>query len=135
MEFLSPTRFETPPYVRRPAPVYDVTPSPRNILKSALKTAERLGPWGPAESRRFYRWAYAAVGIIDYRVRLVTTSLGGGWRARGFVGWAVYRAFETSMLGEMWRALSAAADFGLGANRPLGFSAVRITPLEDRPNG
>ena len=99
MEFLSLTRFETPPYVRRPAPVYDMTPFPRNILKSALKTAERLGLWGPAESRRFYRWAYAAVGIIDYRVRFVTTSPGGGWRARGFVGWAAYRAFETSMLG------------------------------------
>ncbi|NAZ33255.1 MAG: CRISPR-associated endoribonuclease Cas6 [Pyrobaculum sp.] len=130
VEFLSPTRFETPPYVRRPRPVYDLTPAPRNVFKSALKTAERLGLWGPAESKRLYRWAYAAVGITDFRIRPVAVSLTGGRTARGFVGWAVYRAFETSMLGEMWRALSAAADFGLGANRPLGFGAVRITPLE-----
>jgi len=131
VEFLSPTRFETPPYVRRPRPVYDLTPSPRNVFKSALKTAERLGLWGPRESKRIYRWAYAAVGIADFRVRPVTVSLGRGRTARGFVGWAAYRAYEASMLKEMWLALSAADEFGLGASRPLGFGAVRITPLEN----
>ncbi|KUO87702.1 MAG: hypothetical protein AT715_06245 [Thermoproteus sp. JCHS_4] len=99
--------------------------------ESALKTAERLGLWGPRESKRIYRWAYAAVGIADFRVRPVTVSLGRGRTARGFVGWAAYRAYEASMLKEMWLALSAADEFGLGASRPLGFGAVRITPLEN----
>jgi Uncharacterized conserved protein len=100
--------------------------------ESALKTAERLGLWGPRESKRIYRWAYAAVGIADFRVRPVTVSLGRGRTARGFVGWAAYRAYEASMLKEMWLALSAADEFGLGASRPLGFGAVRITPLRIR---
>jgi CRISPR/Cas system endoribonuclease Cas6 (RAMP superfamily) len=37
------------------------------------------------------------------------------------------------MLKEMWRALAAAADFGLGSTRSLGFGAVKITPLTDTP--
>ncbi len=134
VEFLSPTRFATPPYVKRPRPVFDITPSPRNLFKSALKTAERLGLWGSSESRRLYRWAYASVGITDFRVRPVTVQLGRGRTARGFVGWAIYRAFETSMLTVMWRALAAAADFGLGSTRSLGFGAVKITPLPDTSN-
>ncbi len=134
VEFLSPTRFVTPPYVRRPRPVYDITPSPRNLFKSALKTAERLGLWGSSESRRLYRWAYAAVGITDFRVRPVTVQLGRGRTARGFVGWAVYRAFEPSLLKEMWRALTAAGDFGVGSTRSLGFGAVKITPLDTPPS-
>ncbi|MFZ8839691.1 MAG: CRISPR-associated endoribonuclease Cas6 [Pyrobaculum sp.] len=129
VEFLSPTRFETPPYVRRPRPVFDITPSPRNLFKSALKTAERLGLWGPSESRRLYRWAFAAVGITDFRVRPVTVQLTRGRTARGFIGWAVYRAFETSMLKEMWCALAAAADFGIGSTRSLGFGAVKIVSM------
>ena len=134
VEFLSPTRFVTPPYVRRPRPVYDITPSPRNLFKSALKTAERLGLWGSSVSKRLYRWAYAAVGITDFRVRPVTVQLGRGRTARGFIGWAVYRAFEPSMLRDMWRALAAAADFGVGSTRSLGFGAARITPLDTPPN-
>jgi CRISPR-associated endoribonuclease Cas6 len=131
VEFLSPTRFETPPYVRRPRPVFDITPSPRNLFKSALKTAERLGLWGPSESRRLYRWAYAVVGITDFRVRPLTVQLTRGRTARGFVGRAIYRAFETSMLGIMWRALAVAADFGLGSSRSLGLGAIKITPTPD----
>jgi len=99
-----------------------------------LKTAERLGLWGSSESRRLYRWAYAAVGITDFRVKPVTVQLTRGRTARGFIGWAVYRAFETSMLRDMWRALAAAADFGLGSTRSLGFGAVKITPLPDTSN-
>jgi len=133
VEFLSPTRFATPPYVRRPRPVFDITPAVRNVFKSALKTAERLGLWESSESRRLYRWAYATVGITDFRVRPVTVQLGRGRTARGFIGWAVYRAFETLMLKEMWRALAAAADFGLGSTRSLGFGAAKITPLTDTP--
>ncbi len=134
VEFLSPTRFVTPPYVKRPRPVFDITPTFRNVFKSALKTAERLGLWGGPESRRLYRWAYAAVGITDFRVRPVTVQLGRGRTARGFIGWAVYRAFETSMLKEMWRALAAAGDFGVGSTRSLGFGAAKITPLDTPPN-
>ena len=130
VEFLSPTRFETPPYVKRPRPVFDITPSPRNLFKSALKTAERLGLWGPAASRRIYRWACSAVGLADFYAKPVTVSLGRGRTARGFVGWALYRVFETSMLGDMWRALSAAEAFGVGNSRSLGLGAVRITPLQ-----
>jgi CRISPR-associated endoribonuclease Cas6 len=130
VEFLSPARFETPPYVKRPVPVYDITPSPRNLFKSAAKTALRLGLVGLRDAVRIYKWAYAAVGILDYRVRLVTVSLTDGRRLRGFVGWAVYRAFETSMLGDMWRMLSVAEAFGVGSNRSLGLGAVRITPLQ-----
>jgi CRISPR/Cas system endoribonuclease Cas6 (RAMP superfamily) len=64
----------------------------------------------------------------------VTVQLTRGRTARGFIGWAVYRAFETSMLKEMWRALAAAADFGLGSTRSLGFGAAKITPLPDTSN-
>lgn len=134
VEFLSPTRFETPPYVKRPRPVFDITPAFRNVFKSALKTAERLGLWGSSESKRLYRWAYAAVGITDFRVKPITVQLTRGRTARGFVGWAAYRAFETSMLRDMWRALAAAADFGLGSTRSLGFGAAKITPLPDNLN-
>jgi CRISPR-associated endoribonuclease Cas6 len=130
VEFLSPTRFETPPYVRRPAPVYDITPSPRNLFKSAARTALRLGLIGLRDAVRIYKWAYAAVGVLDYRARPVTVYLSGGRRLRGFVGWALYRAFETSMVGDMWRVLSVAEAFGVGSNRSLGLGAVRITPLE-----
>jgi CRISPR/Cas system endoribonuclease Cas6 (RAMP superfamily) len=90
-----------------------------------------LGLWGPSESRRLYRWAYAAVGITDFRVRPLTVQLTRGRTARGYIGWAVYRAFETSMLKEMWRALAAAADFGLGSSRSLGLGAVKIIPIPD----
>ena len=134
VEFLSPTRFETPPYVKRPRPVFDITPTFRNVFKSALKTAERLGLWESSVSKRLYRWAYATVGITDYRIKPVTVQLTRGRTARGFIGWAVYRAFETSMLTLMWRALAAAADFGLGSTRSLGFGAVKITPLDTPPN-
>jgi CRISPR/Cas system endoribonuclease Cas6 (RAMP superfamily) len=51
---------------------------------------------------------------LDYWVRPVTVSLTGGRRLRGFVGWALYRAFETSMLDDMWRVLSVAEAFGVG---------------------
>ena len=134
VEFLSPTRFATPPYVRRPRPVFDITPAVRNVFKSALKTAERLGLWTSSVSKRLYRWAYATVGITDFRVRPLTVQLTRGRTARGFIGWAVYRAFETSMLTLMWRALAAAADFGLGSTRSLGFGAAKITPLDTPPN-
>jgi CRISPR-associated endoribonuclease Cas6 len=130
VEFLSPVRFETPPYVKRSAPVYDITPSPRNLFKSAARTALRLGLIGLRDAVRIYKWAYAAVGVLDYRARPVTVYLSGGRRLRGFVGWALYRAFETSMVGDMWRVLSVAEAFGVGSNRSLGLGAVRITPLE-----
>jgi CRISPR-associated endoribonuclease Cas6 len=130
VEFLSPVRFETPPYVKRPVPVYDITPSPRNLFKSAAKTALRLGLIGLRDAVRIYKWAYAAVGILDYRTKPVTVFLSGGRRLRGSVGWAVYRAFETSMLEDMWRILSTAEAFGVGSNRPLGLGAVRVTPLQ-----
>jgi CRISPR-associated endoribonuclease Cas6 len=133
VEFLSPTRFVTPPYVRRPRPVFDITPTFRNVFKSALKTAERLGLWKSPVSKRLYRWAYATVGITDFRIKPITVELTRGRTARGYIGWAVYRAFETSMLRDMWRALAAAADFGLGSTRSLGFGAVKITPLPDTP--
>ena len=133
VEFLSPTRFVTPPYVKRPRPVFDITPTFRNVLKSALKTAERLGLWGPSVSKRLYRWGYAAVGITDFRIRPLTVQLTRGRTARGFIGWAVYRSFETSMLRDMWRALAAATDFGLGSTRSLGFGAAKITPQHPKP--
>jgi CRISPR-associated endoribonuclease Cas6 len=85
-------------------------------------------------SKRLYRWAYATVGITDFRVRPVTVQLGPGRTARGFIGWAVYRAFEPSMLRDMWRALAAAGDFGVGSTRSLGFGAAKITPLTDTSN-
>jgi CRISPR-associated endoribonuclease Cas6 len=130
VEFLSPVRFETPPYVKRPVPVYDITPSPRNLFKSAARTALRLGLIGLRDAVRIYKWAYAAVGILDYRTRPVTVFLSGGRRLRGSVGWALYRAFETSMLEDMWRVLSVAEAFGVGSNRPLGLGAVRVMPLQ-----
>ena len=133
VEFLSPTRFETPPYVKRPAPVYDVTPRPLNLFKSAVKTAMRLGLVDARWARRFLRWAYASVGVVDFGCRrrcVVSVRLSGGRRLRGFVGWALYRAFETSMLEDMRRVLSVAEAFGVGSNRPLGLGAVRITPLQ-----
>ncbi|AKT33925.1 CRISPR-associated endoribonuclease Cas6 [Pyrobaculum sp. WP30] len=133
VEFLSPTRFETPPYVKRPTPVYDLTPRPLNLFKSAVKTAMRLGLVDARWARRFLRWAYASVGVADFGCRgrcVVSVRLSGGRRLRGFVGWALYRAFETSMLGDMWRMLSVAEAFGVGSNRPLGLGAVRVTPLQ-----
>ena len=144
VEFLSPTRFETPPYVRRPVPVFDLTPRPLNLFKSAVKTAIRLGLADTGWARRFLRWAYASIGIVDFgcdvkhgsrqrnnrRTCTVSVRLSSGRELRGFVGWALYRAFETSMLEDMWRMLSIAEAFGVGSNRPLGFGAVRITPLQ-----
>jgi len=153
VEFLSPARFETPPYVKRPVPVFDLTPRPLNLFKSAVKTAIRLGLADVRWARRFLRWAYASVGIVDFgcdvkilhggrwrdqqrepnrRGRTCTASvrLSGGRELRGFAGWAVYRAFETSMVEDMWRMLSIAEAFGVGSNRPLGFGAVKITPLQ-----
>ncbi len=133
VEFLSPTRFETPPYVKRPAPVYDLTPRPLNLFKSAVKTAMRLGLVDARWARRFLRWAYASVGVADFGCRgrcVVSVRLSGGRRLRGFVGWALYRAFETSMVGDMWRVLSVAEAFGVGSNRSLGLGAVRVTPLQ-----
>jgi len=76
-----------------------------------------------------YRWAYAAVGITDFRTKPATVQLTRGRTARGFIGWAVYRAFETSMLTPMWRVLAAAADFGIGSTRSLGFGAVKIVSM------
>ena len=130
VDFLSPVRFETPPYVKRPVPVYDITASPRNLFKSAARTALRLGLIRLRDAVRIYKWAYAAVGILDYRTRPVTVFLSGGRRLRGSVGWALYRAFETSMLGDMWRMLSVAEAFGVGSNRSLGLGAVRVMPLQ-----
>ncbi len=138
VEFLSPARFETPPYVRRPVPVFDLTPRPLNIFKSAVKTAMRLGLVDVGWARRFLRWAYASVGVVDFGCGgrcTVAVRLAGGRRVRGFVGWAVYRAFETSMLGDMWRVLSIAEAFGVGSNRPLGFGAVRIAPVYGGASG
>jgi len=151
VEFLSPTRFETPPYVKRPAPVYDQAPSPRNLFKSAVKTAIRLGLADLSWARKFLRWVIASVGLLDFGCRCQTrrgrlpgnrggcackcttaAQLSGGRRLRGFAGWAVYRAFETSMVEDMWRMLSIAEAFGVGSNRPLGFGAVRITPVDRR---
>ena len=135
VELISPARFETAPYVRRPAPVFDLTPRPLNLFKSAVKTAVRLGLADVKWALRFLRWAYASVGIVDFgcrRMRSCTTAvqLTGGRRLRGFVGWALYRAFETSMVEDMWRVLSIAEAFGVGSNRSLGFGAVRIAPLQ-----
>lgn len=149
VEFLSPTRFETPPYVKRPTSVYDQAPSPRNLFKSAIKTAMRLGLADLRWARKFLRWVIASVGILDFGCRCerrrgrpqgdcgncvgkctAVAELSGGRRLRGFVGWALYRAFETSMVEDMWRMLSIAEAFGVGSNRPLGFGAVRITPLQ-----
>ena len=119
--------------MKRPAPVYDLTPRPLNLFKSAVKTAMRLGLVDARWARRFLRWAYASVGVADFGCRgrcVVPVRLSGGRRLRGFVGWALYRAFETSMVGDMWRMLSVAEAFGVGSNRPLGFGAVRVTPLQ-----
>jgi len=146
VEFLSPTRFETPPYVKRRVPVFDMAPSPRNLFKSAVKTAMRLGLVDLRWARKFFRWAIASVGVLDFGCRCETrrgrdqrgyvgkctaaAELSGGRILRGFVGWAVYRAFETSMLEDMWRVLSVAEAFGVGSNRSLGLGAVRVMPLQ-----
>ena len=97
---------------------------------AAARTALRLGLIGLRDAVRIYKWAYAAVGILDYRTKPATVFLSGGRRLRGFVGWALYRAFETSMLEDMWRMLSVAEAFGVGSNRSLGLGAVRVTPLQ-----
>jgi CRISPR-associated endoribonuclease Cas6 len=106
----------------------------------------RLGLADLKWARKFLRWAIASVGVPDFGCRCETrrrrdqrsyigkctaaAELSGGRRLRGFVGWAVYRAFETSMLEDMWRVLSVAEAFGVGSNRSLGLGAVRVTPLQ-----
>jgi Uncharacterized conserved protein len=106
---------------------------PGRYLNSS-KTYDAAGYHGYwAWARRFLRWAYASVGVADFGCRgrcVVSVRLSGGRRLRGFVGWALYRAFETSMVGDMWRMLSVAEAFGVGSNRPLGLGAVRVTPLQ-----
>jgi Uncharacterized conserved protein len=49
--------------------------------------------------------------------------------ARGFVGWALYRAFNSRRLSDLWRALAVAEAFNVGTGRGMGLGAVRVTPL------
>jgi Uncharacterized conserved protein len=98
-----------------------------------VKTAMRLGLADARLARRFLRWVYASIGVVDFGCRkkcIVSVRLSRGRKLRGFVGLAVYHAFETPMVADMWRMLSVAEAFGVGSNRPLSLGVVKITPLE-----
>jgi len=130
VEFLSPTRFETQPYYRRKTPVYDFTPRPLNLFLSAVAYGRRFGFLKLGTP--FLRWVYTYVGLTDFGCRgpcVRTVRLLGGGVARGFVGWALYRAFDTRRLSDLWRALAVAEAFNVGTGRGMGLGAVRITPL------
>jgi CRISPR-associated endoribonuclease Cas6 len=134
-EFVSPARFETHPYYARDRPVYDFTPRPLNLLLSAVAYGRRFGFLRLGTP--FLRWAYTYVGLTDFGCRgpcVRTVRLLGGGVARGFVGWALYRAFSQRRLSDLWRALAVAEAFNVGTGRGMGLGAVRITPL-DCPGG
>ncbi|AAL62618.1 conserved hypothetical protein [Pyrobaculum aerophilum str. IM2] len=131
VEFLSPTRFAVKPLYKRRRALFDFTPRPLNLFKSAVRQGRALGLLrlgGP-----FLRWVYTYVALTDFGcwgkcVR--TVKLLGGGVARGFVGWALYRAFGRRRLADVWRALRVAEVFNVGTGRGMGLGAVRVTPLE-----
>jgi CRISPR-associated endoribonuclease Cas6 len=130
VEFLSPTRFETQPYYRRKTPVYDFTPRPLNLFLSAVAYGRKFGFLKLGTP--FLRWVYTYVGLTDFGCRgpcVRTVRLLGGGVARGFVGWALYRAFDARRLSDLWRALAVAEAFNVGTGRGMGLGAVRVTPL------
>jgi CRISPR-associated endoribonuclease Cas6 len=128
-EFLSPTRIETRPYYRRKTPVYDFTPRPLNLFLSAVAYGRKFGFLKLGTP--FLRWVYTYVGLTDFGCMgpcVRTVRLLGGGVARGFVGWALYRAFNSRRLSDPWRALAVAEAFNVGTGRGMGLGAVRVTP-------
>ena len=131
VEFLSPTRFETHPYYPRRAPVYDFTPRPLNLFLSAVAHGRKFGLLRLGTP--FLRWVNTYVGLTDFgcsRACVKTVKLPGGGIARGFVGWALYRAFNARRLTDLWKALAVAEALNVGTGRGMGLGAVRITPLD-----
>jgi len=131
VEFLSPTRFGTHPYYRRERAVYDFTPRPLNLFLSAVAHGRKFGLLRLGAP--FLRWVYTYVGLTDFGCRrtcVKTVKLPGGGVARGFVGWALYRAFNTRRLADLWKALAVAEALNVGTGRGMGLGAVRITPLD-----
>ncbi|ABL89079.1 CRISPR-associated protein, Cas6 family [Pyrobaculum islandicum DSM 4184] len=94
LEFLSPLRFATPPLYRRSKPTYEFYPRPLSLFKSAVKHGRTLGL--TKLGAPFLRWVYTYVALTDLGCHsrcVATVKLPGGGIARGFLGWALYRAY------------------------------------------
>ncbi|MEL9991475.1 MAG: CRISPR-associated endoribonuclease Cas6 [Thermoproteus sp.] len=130
-EFLTPTRFATPPLYRRSRPVFDFMPRPLTLFKSAVRHGRSLGLLRLGAP--FLKWVYTYVALTDFGCFgkcVQTVRLPNGGVARGFTGWALYRAFGKRRLADMWRVLRLMEAFNVGTGRGMGLGVVKITPLE-----
>ncbi|MFN3804486.1 MAG: CRISPR-associated endoribonuclease Cas6 [Pyrobaculum sp.] len=141
VEFLTPVRFAVRPYMRRRRALFDFFPRPFTLFKSAVAHGRGLGLLRLGAP--FLRWVYTYVALTDFgcgscrcvnnvcRYRCVrTVGLPNGGVARGFVGWALYRAFGRRRLGDMWKVLRLMEVFNVGTGRGMGLGVVRVTPLD-----
>lgn len=130
-EFLTPTRFATPPLYKRRRAVFDFLPRPLTVFKSAVRHGRSLGLLRLGAP--FLKWVYTYVALTDFGCFgkcVHTVRLPNGGVARGFAGWALYRAFGKRRLADMWRVLRLMEVFNVGTGRGMGLGVVRITPLD-----
>jgi CRISPR-associated endoribonuclease Cas6 len=131
LEFLTPVRFATPSLYPRRAPVFEFVPRPLALFRSAIKHGRDLGV--TKLGAPFLKWVYTYVAMTDFGCKgkcVVTVPLTGGRVARGFLGWALYRAFSRRRLKSMWRALSLMALFNVGTGKPMGLGVVDVKQLD-----
>lgn len=130
-EFQTPLRFATPPLYKRRRPVFEFLPRPLTLFKSAVKHARQLGL--TKLGIPFLKWIYTYVALTDFGCQgrcVHTVRLPKGGIARGFVGWALYKAFNQKRLEDMWHVLRLIETFNVGTGRGMGLGVVKITPLQ-----
>ncbi len=131
LEFLTPLRFAVKPLYKRKRAIFDFLPRPLSVFKSAVKYGRELGLLRLGAP--FLRWVHTYVALTDFGCPgrcIITVRLPNGGIARGFVGWALYRAFGKRRLADMWKTLRFAEAFNIGSGRGMGLGVVRATPLE-----
>ncbi|MEM0370838.1 MAG: CRISPR-associated endoribonuclease Cas6 [Pyrobaculum sp.] len=136
IEFLTPLRFATPPLMRRKKPVFEFTPRPLTLFKSVIKHARQFGLIKLGVP--FLKWVYTYVAMTDfgcYGKCVKTIKLANGGVARGFTGWALYRAYSARRVRDMWKALRLVETFNVGTGRAMGLGVARVTPLQCPPGG
>jgi len=143
LEFLTPTRFATPPLYRRRRALFDFLPRPLTLFKSAVRHGRALGL--VKLGAPFLRWVYTYVALTDvgcwcrkrgsadkgrnYCSCVRTVKLPNGGVARGFVGWALYRVYGRRRLADVWKTIRLMEAFNVGTGRGMGLGVVRATPL------
>ncbi|MGC9170067.1 MAG: CRISPR-associated endoribonuclease Cas6 [Thermoproteus sp.] len=131
LEFLSPTRFAVRPLYKRRRALFDFTPRPLNLFKSAVRHGRALGL--VRLGAPFLKWVHTYVALTDFGCFgkcVKTVEMPNGGLARGFVGWALYRAFGKRRTADMWRAIRLMETFNVGTGRGMGLGAVKATPLD-----